>query len=357
MTQEELLISLHKYTPYEQFCQKHYAELLKDLNYTYHYLDTGLPVKLKNSLHLPVFSQKAEGSISYSEDFVSYANNGNINAQNILLIQHDRYTPPILHNHNFYEILYVYEGEFEHIIDNRHFIMHTGDLCLVPPNVYHSLNVNNYSIVLNVLIHIDTFRNIFLNTLTGDNILSNFFLGNIYSKNVNNYILFHTNGSPIIQNIFLTMCLETINKEKYYKQILYTNLLNLFGYLLRYYENTSEMPEIKKKSDILDYAVLKYIEDNYRNVTLQELSEQFHYSAQQLSHRIERLTGKKFTSYISSIRMQKAVELLRNTNMKVKEICYESGYHTQEHFNRTFRKYYHTSPAAYRKNYLSFRKM
>lgn len=350
MTQEELLISLHAYTPYEQFCQKNYDRLLKDLRYAYHYLDSGLPAKLPDSLHLPTFSQELTDNASYREDFDSYTNDVDIDSQKIILIQHDRYTPPILHNHNFYEILYVYEGEFEHDIDNRRFVMRTGDLCLVPPNVYHSLNVNNYSIVLNVLIHIDTFRNIFLNTLTGDNILSNFFLGNIYSRNVNNYILFHTNGSPLIQNLFLNMCLETINKEKYYKQILYTNLLILFGYLLRYYENSSEMPEIKKKSDILDYAVLKYIEDNYRTVTLQALSEKFHYSPQQLSHRIESLTGKNFTAYMSDMRMQKAAELLRNTNMKVREICYESGYHTQEHFNRTFRKYYHTSPAAYRKN-------
>lgn len=92
----------------------------------------------------------------------------------VKITQHTRYSTPVMHKHDFYEMFYVYEGEFEQFIDNKTFVMRTGDICLVPTGVFHSLDVNNYSIVLNILIQKDSFQEIFFNNLSGDHIFSNF---------------------------------------------------------------------------------------------------------------------------------------------------------------------------------------
>ena len=55
-----------------------------------------------------------------------------------------------------------------------------------------------------------------------------------------------------------------------------------------------------------------------------------------------------FTDYLLQKRMQEASNLLINTNIKVKSISEDIGYQNQEHFIRTFRKYYGVSPSAYR---------
>lgn len=342
MTQQELLTCLHQYTPWEElhlqnrFNHVNITELNQTLEHPVSDAERGL------GLHRPAFPDSALGS--YSEDFFFQGAEDN----DIMLVQHDRYTPPVLHNHNFYELLYVYEGEFTQQIDNTQFTMHTGDFCLVPPRVYHSLEVDNYSIILNILIKKSAFQNIFFNVLRGDNILSAFFLGNTYSKNVNNYIIFHTNGDLKIQNLVLDMCLEAVNKERYYMQMLHTNLLLIFSHLLRNYEKTCVMPTIKKKKDIQDFGILRYVDESYQTLTLPKLAEHFHFSAQYMSHRLKQITGMSFTEYILMKRMEEAARLLIGTNIKIKEIAENIGYHNQEHFIRSFRKYYDVSPSEYR---------
>lgn len=270
--------------------------------------------------------------------------------EKILVTQHDRFSPPAMHKHNYYELFYVYEGEIIHTIDINTAKLRTGDICLIPPGVLHNLDVRNYSIVLNILIEKSTFHNIFLNVLKGNNILSDFFLGNIYTPNVNTHIIFHTFGDPMIQSIITEMCMETLLKKPYFNELLHIYLLLLFGELLRNYEKNCEMPTIKKRTDITDYGILKCIEENYANITLEKLSQNFHYSPQQISSRLKKLTGCSFSYLILQKRMEKAKELLLYTDMKVKDISQEVGYINQEHFIRTFKKYYHTTPSKFRNN-------
>lgn len=342
MTQQELMIYLHQYTPWEMLHLKN-LNTLQDIDLLNQSLAKPVSVADKEiGLHLPNIPDSCDDTFSenlfFSEEF----------GHDILIVQHDRYTPPTLHKHDFLELLYVYEGEFTQQIESTKLLMHTGDFCLIPPQVYHSLDICNYSIVLNILIPKSKFKEIIFNNLRGDNILSTFFLGNTYSANVNDYIIFHTNGDVKIQNIILDMCLEIINKEAHYNHMLNTNLLLLFGLLLRNYEKTCDLPRIKKKKDGQNFGIMKYIETNYKTLTLQELADRFHYSPQHMSHRLKQLTGMSFTNYLLEKRMQAASALLINTNIKVKSISEDIGYQNQEHFIRTFRKYYGISPSMYR---------
>lgn len=342
MNQQELLEHLHKYTLWEIFHKNNHANI-KYIDKINNSLENPLNEKDKKmGIHFgnfPKFSQS-----DYLKDFFFKQNQ----QQDILVIQHDRYTPPVVHKHDFYELVYIYEGEFVHKIDNAQFLMHTGDICLIPPDVYHSLDVCNYSIVLNILVQENTFKNLLFTTLKDNNILSKFFLNSIYSKNVNDYIIFHTNGDLKIRNIILDMCLETINKEKYYTQILHTNLLLLLGLVLRYYEKNCDLPLINKKKELENFKIITYIEEHYATVTLESLSQIFHYSPQSISHKIKKITGKSFMDYILQKKMQMAASLLINTNIKIKNISEEIGYQNSEHFIRLFKKYFGKSPSIYR---------
>ncbi len=342
MTKQELMNYLHQYTPWEMLHLKNldFVQDIENLNQTLTAPIT--ETEKKTGLHLPYIPDSPENTFSQNLFF------SDKEAQDILIIQHDRYTPPTLHKHDFFEFLYVYEGEFVQQISNTKLFMRTGDFCMIPPHVYHSLDVHNYSAVLNLLIHREKFQDIILNHLKTDNVLATFFLNTIYSENRNDYVIFHTNGDMTIQHIILDMCLEFLNKEKYYKHFLNTELLLLFGHLLRSYADTCELPKIKNKKDGLNFAILKYIDNNFRTLSLPELAEHFHYSPQHMSHRVKQLTGMSFTDYILSKRMEIASEFLIKTNMKIKNIGERIGYVNQEHFLRTFRKYYGMTPSAYR---------
>ena len=342
MTQQELTICLHQYTPWEALHLQHLGNFqdIEDMDLA---LDIPMSDGEKNvGLHLSRTPDQADNT--YSEPLFF----SDPSEQDIFIVQHDRYTPPLLHKHGFFELVYVYEGEFVQQIEAKKLLMHTGDFCLIPPGVNHSLDVCNYSIVLNILITESKFKNIIFNELKADNLISSFFIGNVYSENVNDFIVFHTNGDRRIQELILDMCLEQINAEDYHRYMINADMLKLLGLLLRSYEKTCDVPQIRRKKDSENFSILQYIEQNYRTVTLNDLARRFHYSTQHMSQRIKQITGMPFTDYILQKRMKTAADLLTNTNVKVKAICENTGYQSQEHFIRTFRKYYGVTPGVYR---------
>lgn len=59
--------------------------------------------------------------------------------------------------------------------------------------------------------------------------------------------------------------------------------------------------------------------------------------------------GMVLGDYVTKIRMDKAKELLKNTDMTVYSISLEVGYESQYHFSRKFKSLYGVSPIEYRK--------
>jgi len=79
------------------------------------------------------------------------------------------------------------------------------------------------------------------------------------------------------------------------------------------------------------------------------LSEAFHYSPSYLSRIFHSEKGITINSYLNKVRIEYAVQLLRTTNMTVKEIALRSGYINISHFNRIFKKTVGVAP-TYIKN-------
>lgn len=342
MTQQELLIQLHQYTPWELLHLQNLNKLeyMEQLNQS---LEVSVTEAEKASgLHRPHVPDVSNNT--FSEQLFFPQNS----LHEIQIVQHDRYSPPVLHKHDFFELIYVYEGEFLHQISSQKMLMRTGDFCLVPPDIYHSLDVHNYSVILNILIPQNTFREFILKELKGHNLLSNLFLPYAISKPYSDYFLFHTNGDTKLQQIVLDICLESLNQEPYYLHMMRTDLLLLLGLLLRHYENTCELSAPNNGKTGQNILILQYLDKNYQHITLRKLADEFHYSPQHMSNRIRQLTGKSFTDYLLQKRMQVASDMLINTNLKIKAISEAVGYQNPEHFVRTFRKYYSNSPSVYR---------
>ena len=59
-------------------------------------------------------------------------------------------------------------------------------------------------------------------------------------------------------------------------------------------------------------------------------------------------TGKNFTDYIISLKINKAKHLLINTKKHISEIAYDVGFHSQSHFTRLFHAKVKMTPTDYR---------
>ena len=94
--------------------------------------------------------------------------------------------------------------------------------------------------------------------------------------------------------------------------------------------------------------IMNYVQANYIDITLDDLAEKFFLSKPYLSKYIKEKSGMTFGDLVKKIRMKKAKELLKSSNMTVENIAMSVGYQNVEHFNRLFKKAYDMTPMQFR---------
>lgn len=62
-------------------------------------------------------------------------------------------------------------------------------------------------------------------------------------------------------------------------------------------------------------------------------------------------TGENISDYITNMKMEKSVKLLKSSTMKIYEIAIEVGYQNPNYFIKVFKKHYGTTPQDYRNMY------
>ncbi len=100
--------------------------------------------------------------------------------------------------------------------------------------------------------------------------------------------------------------------------------------------------------DIISTAI-EYINEHYsENITLSEVSNYVALSPGYFSSLFKQNTGEKFIDYLSKIRIEKARDLLINSNIKITAIANLVGYKDAQYFHRVFKLYTGTTPSKYR---------
>ncbi len=92
----------------------------------------------------------------------------------------------------------------------------------------------------------------------------------------------------------------------------------------------------------------EFLEAHYaEDITLDDVAAQVNISSQYFSKLIKKTTGFNFTEWLSMLRVKKAKELLTDTNLTVKEVCYKVGYKDPNYFSRIFKKKMGITPSEY----------
>lgn len=98
-------------------------------------------------------------------------------------------------------------------------------------------------------------------------------------------------------------------------------------------------------------AVKSYIHHHYgeQDIGAEKLASLVYLSPGYLSAVFKEETGVTLNRYIREVRMNKAKELLENTNMKISQIAREIGISNNSYFSRSFREFFGCSPESCRK--------
>jgi YesN/AraC family two-component response regulator len=97
--------------------------------------------------------------------------------------------------------------------------------------------------------------------------------------------------------------------------------------------------------------VIQLIDSNlHLGINIDWLAEKVYLSSAYLGSIFTRETGKSILQYITMSRMNKARNLLCETNKKINDICSEVGYDNPSYFGFVFRKFFGVTPLKMREN-------
>lgn len=135
--------------------------------------------------------------------------------------------------------------------------------------------------------------------------------------------------------------------KEIYSFLHFSDIVKLIEHYLTLVINMFEQEQ--NSSNYAIYQVEQYIRAHYmEELTLNVLADLVYLNPNYLSNIFAQITGCTLNKYIKQIRMEKAQELLLNTNMKVTDISQAVGYPNTSYFCKSFQKLFGTSPERFR---------
>lgn len=124
------------------------------------------------------------------------------------------------------------------------------------------------------------------------------------------------------------------------------------NYIVTIFRRAIELREeinTRQYNDIIDKAK-QYINENYQKeeLSLNLVASSVYISPNHLSAVFSQKTGQTFIKYLTDLRMNKAKELLRSTDMRTSDIGYAVGYKDPHYFSYLFKKTQNCTPKQYR---------
>ncbi len=270
--------------------------------------------------------------------------------ENVGIVEHARYLPPLLHTHEFFELVYVREGECNHFMDNKAHTLISGDICVIAPNHEHALSAfSDEADIINLQIRTSTFEKSFFGILSDKDVLSNFFMHCLYHMNGQACLTFRTGNDALLKTLSDSLAEEFHNDRKYRGKMMDSLISTFFIQLMRDHEKDILLdPDNTSPHDDELILMLQYIQSNYSNLSLTELARFFGYSPRHITRILKESTGKNFSEITKELRMKKAAELLKNNDLPIPTIMETVGYSDISTFYKAFKGYYGKAPAAFR---------
>ena len=130
----------------------------------------------------------------------------------------------------------------------------------------------------------------------------------------------------------------------------------LIGYLIDHYSigsmDEKEFSTHTKKLENFNHLI-DYIEKNHTApLTTRDMAAQAHMSEHYFCHMFKQSAGVSFISYLNSVRVRKAADLLANSRLSITDVAEKAGFSDVNYFSRVFKQNIGLSPRHYRERLL-----
>ena len=234
------------------------------------------------------------------------------------------------HIHQFAEIVYCKEGSLELTVNGKTETMRPGDMAIIPPYQVHSFHTPEY-----VIRWICVFS---------DHFIPSFVSLDEFVSTPKQYV-FHPDESLLS---FISDKLPNTNEHPIKpsgEELRTMHLITTAIY--EDYLRKAELTSTPKENALAN--ILLYIRQHFKEeVTLSSIGASLGYSPKYVSNCISRIQNYSLPMLVNSLRIDKAKELLVDTDMKIIDIGKECGYNNEKSFYRAFRAITSTTPKDYR---------
>ena len=105
----------------------------------------------------------------------------------------------------------------------------------------------------------------------------------------------------------------------------------------------------KKAQDKIS-KVTRHISERFdQHISVSDISNFVHMTPQSFCRWFKQSIGCSFVTYLNTTRIEKACQMLIQTNANISNVSFKCGFETVSHFNRTFKKLKRMTPKEYRK--------
>lgn len=251
---------------------------------------------------------------------------------------------PYYHTHDFYEMIYVYRGKGGQYLagEKEPLLMEEGDICLLTPGKIHAMMPSGKSdIVLKIILPRMMIKHLLAEFRTDDDLTG---WADMVDRR-NEFYLFQTAETHefSIRRLVEALMTEMYREQGYTAAVVRSLLILLFIGLDR--------SKMERRSGSFFYTVVDYIQNHICSAELDDLAVQMGYSSRHLTRRIAEETGSNFSDLVTHIRVQKAADLLVETDLIVDEVACQVGYKNGSGLYKRFQAVYGMPPGEYRKLY------
>ena len=258
-----------------------------------------------------------------------------------LLFQH--------HSHICFEITVVDFGSGVYTTNKKNYKMSSGDIFVFSSNEYHCITEVGAEGLKLTNLHFEP-RYLWGNSFDSFSEANINFCFN-HSENFNNKISANE-GKTILY--YIEQIKEELKNNISEYQLQVKSLLNLLLInLVREFNYTDESKSINSLQFKNIKHILTYIDKHFtEKLSLNELAELAGMSPNYFSSFFKKISGVTLWDYISSKRINMAVQLIRTRGLgkNMLEIATLCGFNNTTHFNKMFRRITGMTPTEYKKN-------
>jgi AraC family transcriptional regulator, L-rhamnose operon regulatory protein RhaS len=258
------------------------------------------------------------------------------------------------HRHNFFELVFILEGNGTHIFNDNGTGYKKGSLFFLTPEDHHSFEIKDRTGFC-----IITFTRIYFSRESGskDNLLD-------FSELFKNLEIIFYNASylrnePIRNeedNHFIEILIKKLITEMTEKRLFYTTIIQNSVFLLLniiarniHLNLSADFKHQKPKSEIGDMLI--YIQQNIykkEKLSIEAIASHFYKSKNYISQYFKSETGESLKDYISKFKINLAKNRLQLSNLTISQIADELEYTDESHLNKTFKLFFGQTAKQYR---------